>query len=66
MSNKQYLKALNKEIQALNNVIDLKILLDHNYKREARRHKKLLAAIRRQEIKRSFYALYQLLIPSWF
>lgn len=66
MSEKQYLKALNREIQELNNVIDLKILLDHNYKREARRHKRLLAEIRRREIRRSFSMLYRALTPSWF
>ena len=64
MSKKQYLKALNKEIQELNQVIDLKIITEHNYRREARRHKKLLAEVRRQEVRRSFFDLSRMLTFS--
>lgn len=63
MSKKQYIKALNREIQKLNEVIDHKILRDLNYRREARRHKKLLAEIRRQEIRNSFARLLRVLVP---
>lgn len=52
MSKQQYLKALNKEIQKLNGVIDNKIMHHGNYKREARRHKELLRQIRKIEQRR--------------
>ena len=63
MSKKQYIKALNKEIQKLNEIIDHKILSEHNYKREALRHKKLLSEIRRQEVRSSFAQLFRTLVP---
>jgi len=49
MSKKQYLKALNKEIQNLNGIIDCKIVQHADYKREARRHRQLLQQIRKEE-----------------
>jgi hypothetical protein len=49
MSKKQYLKALNKEIQNLNGIIDCKIVQHADYKREARRHKALLQQVRKEE-----------------
>ena len=48
MSEKQYLEALNNEIQKLNGIIDFKIMKRVNYKREARRHKELLRKIRQE------------------
>jgi len=49
MSKKQYLKALNKEIQNLNGIIDCKIVSHANYKAEARRHRELLRQVRKEE-----------------
>lgn len=66
MSKKQYLKALNQEIQKLNGVIDLKIIHGEDYRGEALRHKKMLAKIRRQEVRTSMTQLYRVLVPSWF
>lgn len=66
MSKKQYLKALNAEIQKLNEIIDVKILHECDYKREARRHKRLLAEIRRREVRRSLGRLTRVFIPAWF
>lgn len=66
MSKKQYLRALNEEIQRLNDVIDFKILHDRDYRRESRRHKRLLREIKKQELRSSFIALKHSLIPSWF
>jgi len=54
MSKKQYLKALNKEIQNLNGIIDCKIVEHADYKREARRHKVLLQQLRKEEKMRVF------------
>lgn len=64
MSNKQYLRSLNLEIQKLNGIIDQKIINNYNYKKEALRHKKLLAEIRRNEVKRSIKDLFNILTPS--
>ena len=66
MSNKQYVKALNREIRELNRVIDYKIIHHDNCKMEARRHRKLLQEVRRHEIKKSFADLYRVFTPSWF
>lgn len=65
MSKKQYIKALNEEIQKLNGIIDFKILHDADYKREARRHKELLTRIRREEARKSALRLVRVLTPSW-
>jgi len=46
MSQKQYLKTIEKEIQRINRKIDLKILRGEEYKKEARDHKLLLKKIR--------------------
>lgn len=46
MSQSQYLKMLEKEIQKINKKIDLKILQGKDYKREARDHKLLLKKVR--------------------
>ena len=54
MSKQQYLRALNKEIQKLNGLIDDKILHGHDYKREARRHKELLRQLRKMERRRTW------------
>jgi len=65
MSKKQYLKLLNKEIQGLNGVIDQKIFNHYNYKKEAVQHRKLLAEIRKQEVKTSFLVLMRSFKPTW-
>ncbi len=46
MSQTQYLKMLEKEIQKLNKVIDRKILQGEAYFKEARDHKLLLQKVR--------------------
>ena len=53
MSKQEYLRALNAEIQRLNQVIDYKVMHQDNYRKEARRHKELLRQIRREERRRS-------------
>jgi hypothetical protein len=54
MSKREYLKALNDEIQKLNAIIDTKIMHQADYRREARRHKELLRQIRRERSNRTF------------
>ncbi len=46
MSQKQYVKMLEKEIQKINKKIDLKILQGEAYYKEARDHKLLLQKVR--------------------
>lgn len=46
MSQSQYLKIIEKEMQRINKIIDLKILNGENYSKEARDHKLLLKKIR--------------------
>jgi len=46
MSQSQYLKMLEREIQKINKKIDLKIMKGEEYKREARDHKLLLRKVR--------------------
>ena len=66
MSQKEYVKALNTEIQKLNEVIDRKILGDINYTREARRHKALLSKLRKEEARRMLSHSFRLLFPALF
>jgi hypothetical protein len=60
MSQKQYLKVLEREIQKLNEKIDLKIIRGESYRKEAHDHKLILRKIR-FNTKRSFF---QRLFPS--
>ncbi len=46
MSQAQYLKMLEREIQRINKVIDHKILQGQNYMKEASEHKLLLRKVR--------------------
>ncbi len=66
MSKRQYLKTLNREIQKLNGIIDLKIVEGRDYRRESLRHKKLLREVRREEVEHTFVTLFSFLRPSWF
>ena len=65
MSKQQYLKALNAEISKLNEVIDYKIIRNADYKREAKRHKNLLAQLRKNEVRRSFSRFWDVFFPLW-
>lgn len=63
MSQREYLKALNAEIQKLNDIIDRRIIEGEDYRREARRHRVLLRQLRRDESRRRFARLAGLLFP---
>jgi hypothetical protein len=58
MSQIQYLKMLEKEIQKINKKIDLKILQGENYIKEARDHKLLLQKVRYHSRKSFFTRLF--------
>lgn len=55
MSQTQYLKILEREIQKINKKIDLKILMGEKYAKEAREHKLLLKKVR-YHARRSFFS----------
>ena len=55
MSQSQYLKMLEKEIQKINKKIDLKIVAGEKYAKEAREHKLLLKKVR-YHTKGSFFS----------
>lgn len=57
MSQTQYLKMLEQEIQKINKKIDLKILQGENYFKEARDHKLLLQKVRYHS-RRSFFSKF--------
>lgn len=54
MSQKEFLKNIEKEIQRINKKIDLKILRGEEYSKEARDHRLLLKKIRYHK-RRSFF-----------
>ena len=66
MSQKEYVRVLNEEIQKLNEIIDRKILGEVNYVKEARRHKLMLAKLRKEESRRLLSRQLRLLIPAVF
>lgn len=58
MSQTQYLKTIEKEIQRLNKIIDQKILRGEMYTREARDHKLLLQKVRYHSRKNFFRTFF--------
>jgi len=58
MSQKQYIKSIEKEIQRINKKIDLKILRGEEYLKEARDHRLLLKKIRYHNRKNFFDRLF--------
>jgi hypothetical protein len=62
MSQREYLKTIERELQKINQKIDLKIIRGEDYKREARDHKLLLRKInylnRQNFIRRAFPTFY--------
>jgi len=58
MSQSQYLKMLEREIQKINKKIDLKILEGEKYAKEARDHKLLLQKVRYHTRKSFFSKLF--------
>jgi hypothetical protein len=65
MSQKQYVKMLEKEIQKINHQIDLKILRGENYRKEARDHKLLLKKVRYNARRSFFKNLTQKFFPTF-
>ena len=51
MTRTQYAKVIERELQALNERIDLKILRGERYTEESRLHKALLQKIRKQRVR---------------
>ena len=57
MSQSQYLKMLEREIQKINKKIDLKILQGEKYAKEAREHKLLLKKVN-YHTRRNFFSRF--------
>ena len=69
MSQKQYLKTIEKEIQRINRIIDLKIVRGEEYTREAHDHKLLLKKVRyhnRQGFLKRLFSSPSFRIASFF
>ncbi|MBP7006703.1 MAG: hypothetical protein QG644_65 [Patescibacteria group bacterium] len=65
MSQKQYIKIIERELQKINQEIDLKILRGEDYRKEARDHKLLLRKVRyhaRQNFFRRFFPTLSLIV----
>jgi hypothetical protein len=65
MSQKQYLKMLEKEIQNINKKIDMKIVRGEEYWKEARDHKLLLKRMRSFQRKSLFKNITQRFFPTF-
>lgn len=65
MSQSQYLKMLEREIQKINKKIDLKILQGQNYRKEAMEHKLLLKKVR-YHMKSNFFRKFFLRLRQGF
>ena len=63
MSQKQYLKILEKEISKINKKIDMKIMKGEQYWKEARDHKLMLRKIRFLERQNFFKRLFPTFMP---
>ncbi len=64
MSQKQYLKMLEREIHKINQEIDFKILRGENYRKEARDHKLLLKKVRYNSRRSFFKSLTERFFPT--
>ncbi len=58
MSQQQYIKTIERELQKLNQRIDMKIISGESYTRESRRHKQLLRQIREQRNKKGMFGRF--------
>ncbi|MEK7569331.1 MAG: hypothetical protein AAB500_00345 [Patescibacteria group bacterium] len=65
MSQREYLKIVERELQRINKVIDLKILRGEDYAREARDHKILLKKVRYSRRQSFFQNLARKIFPSF-
>jgi hypothetical protein len=65
MSQREYLKIVERELQRINKVIDFKILRGEDYSREAQDHKLLLKKVRYEHRQNFWKNLASRLFPSW-
>jgi hypothetical protein len=65
MSQKQYLKMLEREIQKINQTIDLKIIRGENYSKEARDHRLLIRKVRYNARRSFFKSLTEKFFPTF-
>jgi len=65
MTQTQYLKMLEKEIQKINKQIDLKILRGEEYWKEARDHKLMLRRMRYHQRQNFMKSFFKRIFPSF-
>lgn len=64
MNREQYVKIIEKELQSINKVIDMKILQGVEYKKEAMNHK-ILQRKMRQHSRKSFFNRFVTAVPQF-
>lgn len=64
MNREQYVKIIEKELQSINKVIDMKILQGVEYRKEAINHK-ILQRKMRQHSRRGFFTKFLTAIPQF-
>lgn len=62
MSQKQYIKTVEREMKRINRIIDIKILRGEEYRKEARDHKLLLKKMRFYNRQNFFRRLFPTLL----
>ncbi len=65
MSQKQYLKVVEKEIQKINQKIDLKIIRGEDYKKEARDHKIMIRRMKYLKRGNPIKSFFRKISPSF-
>lgn len=64
MNREQYVKIIERELHAINKVIDMKILRGLEYKKEAIDHK-ILQRKMRQHSRKSFFGKFEMAVPQF-
>ena len=64
MNRVQYVKIIERELQAINKIIDMKILQGMEYRKEALNHK-ILQKKMRQHSRKSFFSKFSMAVPQF-
>jgi len=64
MNREQYIKIIERELQAINKKIDIKILQGVEYRKEARDHK-ILQRKMLQHSRKSFFSRFSMAVPQF-
>jgi len=64
MNREQYVKIIERELQSINKIIDMKILQGMDYRKEALNHK-ILQKKMRQHSQKSFFTKFHFAVPQF-